>query len=103
MSLMLSVSATTPCPANAASPCIRIGSTENASGSLIWSCLARTMPTTTGSTASRWLGLAASSTGMSLPDRATNFPLWPRWYFTSPEPCMESGSTWPSNSLKIWS
>ena len=28
------------------------------------------MPTTTGSTASRWLGLAASSTGMSLPDRA---------------------------------
>ena len=56
-----------------------------------------------GSTASRWLGLAASSTVMSLPERATNLPVWPRWYFTSPEPCIESGSTWPSNSLKSWS
>ena len=103
MSLMFSVSATTPCPAKAASPCMRMGRTEYASGSLIVSCLARTIPTTTGSTASRWLGLAASSTVTSLPERETNFPTWPRWYFTSPEPCMESGSTWPSNSLKIWS
>ena len=30
-------------------------------------------------------------------------PVAPRWYFTSPEPCTELGSMWPSNSLKIWS
>ena len=40
---------------------------------------------------------------MSLPERATNFPTWPRWYFTSPEPWIDSGSTCPSNSLKSWS
>ena len=43
-------------------------------GSLIWSCWARTMPSTTGSTASRWLGLAASSTLMLLPARLWNLP-----------------------------
>ena len=33
------------------------------------SCLARAMPTTIGSTVSRWLGLADSSTSTSLPER----------------------------------
>ncbi len=89
----LSVSATTPWPAKAASPWTRIGSTENASGSLMMSWRARAMPTTTGSTASRWLGLAASSTVMSWPWREVKVPVWPRWYFTSPEPWVESGST----------
>src|SRR5918996_1533383 len=51
------VSATTPCPAKAASPWIRRGSTGLlASPPSSWSCLARTIPSTTGSTASRWLG-----------------------------------------------
>ena len=66
----LSVSATTPWPAKAASPWSSTGSTENASGSLMRSCLARTMPSTTGSTVSRWLGLAASSMGIVSPRAA---------------------------------
>ena len=32
--------------------------------------------------------------------RLVNLPVWPRWYFTSPEPWIESGSTLPSNSLE---
>ncbi len=38
-------------------------------GWLMRSCLARAMPTTIGSTVSRWLGLADSSTSISLPGR----------------------------------
>ena len=54
------VSATTPWPAKAASPCRRIGRTGKSSPAwLSRSCLARTMPSRTGLTASRWLGLAA--------------------------------------------
>ena len=59
-----------PWPANAASPWIRMGSDGNEPGGSMWSWLARTMPSTIGSTVSRWLGLAASSTRMSSPDRA---------------------------------
>ena len=44
-------------------------------------------PCTIGSTVSRWLGLAASSTRMSAPDGLTYLPVTPRWYLTSPEPC----------------
>ena len=54
---------------------------------------ARVMPSTTGSTASRCDGLAARLTGSSAPLRLTNVPSWPRWYLTSPEPWIESGST----------
>ena len=66
---MLSVSATIPWPANDASPWIRIGSATPGS----WTpacversvCSARVRPSTTGSTASRWLGLAQSVTVIS--------------------------------------
>ncbi len=59
------------------------------------------MPTTTGSTASRCEGLEAMVIGMEPPLRATKVPTAPLWYFTSPEPCTESGSRLPSNSSKI--
>ena len=63
-------SATTPWPAKAASPWISSGRTGYDPGGSIWSWRARTMPSTIGSTVSRWLGLAASSTVTSLPRRA---------------------------------
>mmetsp|Transcript_28912 Transcript_28912/g.55173 ORF Transcript_28912/g.55173 Transcript_28912/m.55173 type:complete len:228 (+) Transcript_28912:1594-2277(+) len=94
-------SATTPWPAKAASPCNRIGITEVRASSLRWSCLARTLPRTTGFTASRCDGFAVRL-------RWTVFPLnsrsedAPRWYFTSPEPSTSSGLKLPPwNSLKI--
>src|SRR3569623_1998530 len=53
----LSVSATTPCPAKAASPCRSTGSTEKkALPRFRRSCLARTMPSSTGLAASGWEG-----------------------------------------------
>ncbi len=99
---MFRVSATTPWPAKAASPWIWIGST----GKVVppksrMSCLARAMPSTTGSTVSRWDGLAASDTLMVSPSRPVKVPSEPRWYFTSPEPCIDFGSRLPSNSPKI--
>ena len=60
------------------------------------------MPSSTGSTASRWDGLAATDTLIREPDPATNSPSAPRWYFTSPEPWTVRGSMLPSNSRKIW-
>ena len=65
------------------------------------SCLARAMPSTTGSTVSRWEGLAASETLICSPSRPVKVPSAPRWYFTSPEPCIDFGSRLPSNSRKI--
>ncbi len=66
------------------------------------SCLARTMPSTTGSTHSRWLGFGARVTAIVSPVSASCTPVAPRWYFTSPEPWTFCGSTSPSNSEKIW-
>ena len=66
------------------------------------SCLARAMPSTTGLTASRWDGFAATETLIFAPVPAVNAPSAPRWYFTSPEPCTVRGSMLPSNSRKIW-
>src|SRR5258707_2371126 len=59
--LRFSVSATIPCPGNAASPWIRIGtllagSNFGAPAAPVLVPAARAMPSTTGSTASRWLG-----------------------------------------------
>ena len=59
------------------------------------------MPSTTGSTASRWLGLLASVSRTERSPGALWLPSAPRWYFTSPEPCGASGSSSPSNSRKI--
>ena len=102
-SARFSVSATTPCPANAASPCIATGSTEKPVPPLSSrSCLARTMPSSTGSTVSRCDGLAVSVTLVSpSPNIRKYLPSAPRWYFTSPEPCAWPGSRLPSNSWKI--
>ncbi len=49
------------------------------------------MPSTTGSTASRWEGLDASTTSMVRPERPVNLPRKPLWYLTSPEPCTVPG------------
>ena len=70
-------------------------------GGEILSCFARVMPSTTGSTASRCDGLDASVMGSSSPALPWNTPRAPLWYFTSPEPCTDSGSRLPSNSSKI--
>ena len=53
----LSVSKTIPCPVNAASPWTSRGTTRLRSLSLRVLCLLRTIPSTTGLTSSRWLGL----------------------------------------------
>ena len=60
------------------------------------------MPSSTGSTASRCDGFAATETLMFAPAPAVNSPSAPRWYFTSPEPWTVRGSMLPSNSRKIW-
>ena len=71
-----SVSATTPCPANAASPWMSTGSTVKPGSPLsMTSCLARTTPSSTGSTASRWLGLATSEVLIWLPSGGAEGPL----------------------------
>ncbi len=99
---MFSVSATTPWPAKAASPCSSTGRTVKSVPPLpMTSCLAREMPSTTGSTVSRCEGLAASETWICSPSRPVKVPSAPRWYFTSPEPCIDFGSRLPSNSRKI--
>jgi len=60
---MFSVSATIPCPAKAASPWISTGRTfARCSVSFRTRCLARAIPSTTGFTASRWLGFGDSDT-----------------------------------------
>jgi len=62
--------------------------------SLSWSCLARTLPRTTGFTASRWDGLAVSDRWTVLPSNSRSEDA-PRWYFTSPEPSTSSGLKLP--------
>ena len=68
-------------------------------------CSARARPSTTGSTASRWLGFAASVTVIS-PAGVVRVPSAPRWYFTSPVPPSSVETTAsivrsPSNSRRI--
>ena len=98
---MFRVSATSPWPAKAASPWRRIGRIRSRAASPARSCLARTIPSTTGSTASRWLGFGASPTFTRVPSGASCVPTAPRWYLTSPEPWIDCGSRASSNSAKI--
>ena len=64
-------------------------------------CLARTLPTTTGSTASRCEGLATRETWISLSSKTRSAEV-PRWYLTSPEPWTSSGRVaLPWNSERI--
>src|SRR5207302_1795843 len=68
-------------------------------------CSARVRPSTTGSTASRWLGFAARVT-VSSPASVERVPSAPRWYLTSPAaPSASSPSASsvrsPSNSRRI--
>ena len=66
------------------------------------SCLARTQPSTTGFTNSRWLGLGASGDGASSRRcRRRECRSAPRWYFTSPRALRASSGRVPSNSAKI--
>ncbi len=100
---MFRVSATTPWPAKAASPWIATGRTVKSVPPLpMMSCLARETPSRTGSTASRCDGFATRETLICSPSRPVKVPSAPRWYFTSPEPCIDFGSRLPSNSRKIW-
>ena len=72
--MRLKHSATTPWPAKAASPCISSGSTwpRPALGvsRRVKACLARALPSTTGLTISRWLGLAVSDRWTLLPSNS---------------------------------
>ncbi len=104
---MLSVSATTPSAANAASPCMRTGTTASQSGSepfaMLSNCRDRAHPTTTGFTNSRWLGFGASVTLTVPTPSISRVPLAPLWYFTSPVPATWSWLPWydgPSNSAR---
>ena len=68
-------------------------------------CSARVQPSTTGSTASRWLGFGASVTVTS-PDSVLRVPVAERWYLTSPVPPSSLTTTAsivrsPSNSRRI--
>ena len=91
-------SATIPCPAKAASPCINTPSTFFLSTSSRWACFALTRPTTTGFTTSKCDGFAFrvkwtifSSNSLSADD--------PMWYLTSPDPPASSGlAGLPKNS-----
>ena len=66
-----------------------------------WSCLARTLPSTTGSTISRCDGLAVSDRCTLLPSNSRSDDA-PRWYLTSPEPSTSSGEAEPPlNSWKM--
>ena len=67
-------------------------------GRITRSCLARTMPSTTGDTASRCEGFEAIETSIVAPLGFLNTPRAPLWYLTSPLPCTLSGSRLPSNS-----
>src|SRR5271154_1813288 len=69
---MFSVSAQIPWPANAASPCIAIGTTSRRPFSPRRICLARVRPMSTGSAASRWLGLDTRWITNSRPSAARN-------------------------------
>jgi hypothetical protein len=64
-------------------------------------CLARALPSTTGLTISRWLGLAVSDRCTELSSKVRSDEA-PRWYLTSPEPSTSEGSDEPPwNSWKI--
>ncbi len=68
-------------------------------------CSARVQPSTTGSTASRWLGFGASVIVTS-PDSVLRVPVAERWYLTSPVPPSSLTTTAsivrsPSNSRRI--
>jgi hypothetical protein len=85
---MLNVSGTVPWPGNAASPWIRMPSallvsSAGGPGCDVSSCAARVIPTTTGFTNSRWLGLGERRTRTVWPaiSRSSSQPMW---YFTSP-------------------
>ena len=67
---MANVSATIPCPAMAASPCIRIPNTLSVVLSFNKVCLALTLPTTTGSTASRCDGFGVKDKCIFLPSNS---------------------------------
>ncbi len=64
------------------------------------SILARTRPSTTGFTHSRWLGLNAIDRWTGRPPPVTTSLEYPRWYFTSPAPRNRSGFL-SSNAAKI--
>ena len=100
-----------PWPANAASPCSSTASATDGScapfGVERSVCSARVRPSTTGSTASRWLGLATRRTP-TLPFAVVRVPCAARWYLTSPVPPSGSAVTAsivrsPSNSRRMYS
>ena len=93
-------SATIPCPANAASPCIKTGITFFLSLSLWKNCFALTWPSTTGFTASKWDGLSVKLICTEFPSNSL-FEEAPKWYLTSPSKSLLAPTVLPKNSLKI--
>ena len=93
-------SATTPCPAKAASPCIKTGITFFLSLSLWKYCLARTCPKTIGFTASKCDGLSVRLIWTKFPSNS-RFAEAPKWYFTSPSKSFLESIFSPKNSLNI--
>ncbi len=78
-----------PWPGNAASPWISTGSVTlrskvGAPGLSAFVPAARAMPSTTGFTASRWLGFGTIDTEMWPRDFPCTSTVAPAWYFTSP-------------------
>ena len=73
---MLRVSATMPWPGNAESPWMSTGRTFPGPSSPRRSWSARAIPSTTGFTASRWLGLGMRMTS-TLPRLVSKIPLAP--------------------------
>ena len=66
-----------------------------------WRCFARTLPITTGLTASRCDGLAVSERCILRPSGSIRSVEVPRWYLTSPEPSTSSMTAPPWNSERI--
>ena len=93
-------SATTPCPAKAASPWIKIGITLFLSVSLWKNCLALVWPNTTGLTASKCEGLSVRLTWTEFPSNSLSDEA-PKWYFTSPALSSSVLFNSPANSLNI--
>ena len=93
-----------PWPAKAASPWSSTGSTRfQASGPCpaSRSCLARTTPSTTGSTASRCDGFDSTCTAIGRPASDWRTVRAPWWYLTSPSSAGKSGWTTPSKPEKM--
>ncbi len=92
---------TTPCPATAASPCIKIGNILEVSPFNFVSIFALEIPPTTAFTVSRCDGFGAKSMRTFFPPSLSLKLVQPMWYFTSPSKSSASSYSLESNSLNM--